>query len=153
MAHQVATAWPSASAISHLRVAPDGARVAAVVTVGKQMWVVVAAVVRDSAGIPIELGEVKQLTQLFEPATGLSWLGADRVGVLVDPNSPRLLTQMVGGPGSAEAAPSNAISIAGARTASGVRILGANGELFAHAGSAWREVASGVSVLATRVGE
>ncbi|MGD2202600.1 LpqB family beta-propeller domain-containing protein [Microbacterium maritypicum] len=153
VAHQVATAWPSASAISHLRVAPDGARVAAVVTVGKQMWVVVAAVVRDSAGIPIELGEVKQLTQLFEPATGLSWLGADRVGVLVDPNSPRLLTQMVGGPGSAEAAPSNAISIAGARTASGVRILGANGELFAHAGSAWREVASGVSVLATRVGE
>ena len=107
----------------------------------------------DVDRIPIELGEVKQLTQLFEPATGLSWLGADRVGVLVDPNSPRLLTQMVGGPGSAEAAPSNAISIAGARTASGVRILGANGELFAHAGSAWREVASGVSVLATRVGE
>jgi len=151
--HQIAKAWPSASTISHLRVSADGARVAAVVTVGKQMWVVVAAVVRDAAGIPIELGEFTQLTQLSEPAMGLVWLGADRVGVLADQSSPRLLTQVVGGPGSAEAAPSNALSIAGARTASGVRILGSNGELFAHAGSAWREVASDVSVLATRVGE
>ncbi|KTR75431.1 hypothetical protein NS234_15540 [Microbacterium oxydans] len=153
VAHPIAKAWPSASGISHLRVSADGARVAAVVTVGKQMWVVVAAVVRDSAGVPIELGEVKQLTQLADPATGLVWLGLDRVGVLADPSSPRLITQMVGGPGATEAAPNNAVSIAGARTASGVRILGANGELFAHAGSAWREVASGVAVLATRVGE
>ncbi|MFK0241065.1 LpqB family beta-propeller domain-containing protein [Microbacterium sp. NPDC090281] len=153
VAHQVTKAWPSASAISHLRVSSDGARVAAVITVGKQMWVVVAAVVRDSAGIPIELGEVKQLTQLAEPATGLVWLGADRLGVLADPNSPTLRTQMVGGPGSVEAAPANATSVAGARTATGVRILDANGELFAHAGSAWREVASGVTVLATRAGE
>ncbi|MGH3690820.1 MAG: LpqB family beta-propeller domain-containing protein, partial [Microbacterium sp.] len=152
-AHQVAKAWPSASAISHLRVSADGARVAAVVTVGKQMWVVVAGVVRDSAGIPIELGEVKQLTQLAEPATGLVWVGADRLGVLTDPNSPTLLTQMVGGPGSMEAAPGSATSVAGARTAAGVRILDANGQLFAHAGSAWREVAAGVSVLATRAGE
>lgn len=151
--HSIAKAWPSASGISHLRVSADGARVAAVVTVGKQMWVVVAAVVRDSTGVPIELGEIKQLTQLAEAATGLVWLGPDRVGVLTDPSSPRLITQMVGGPGSAEAAPGNAVSIAGARTASGVRVLGANGELFAHAGSAWREVASGVTVLATRVGE
>lgn len=153
VAHQIAKAWPSASEISHLRVSADGARVAAVVTAGKQIWVVVAAVVRDSAGVPIELGEVKQLTQLSEPATGLAWVGVDRVGVLADPSSPRLITQIVGGPGTSEAAPSNAISIAGARTASGVRILGSNGELFAHAGSAWRELAAGIAVLGTRVGE
>ena len=151
--HQIANAWPTASAISDLRVAADGSRVAAVVTVGKQTWVVVAAVVRDSANVPIELGDIKQLTQLAEPAIGLSWVGVDKLVVLVDPNSPTLLTQTVGGPGTAEAAPSDSISVAGARTVPGVRLLGANGELFAHAGSAWREVASGVSVLATRAGE
>jgi len=151
--HPVANAWPTASAISDLRVSADGARVAAVITVGKQVWVVVAGVVRDSSGVPIELGDVKQLIQLTEPAIALVWLGTDRLGVLVDPGSPRLITQMVGGPGTAEAAPSEAVSAAGARTAVGVRILGANGELFAHAGSAWRVVASDVSVLATRVGE
>jgi hypothetical protein len=153
VAHPIANAWPTASAVSHVRVAADGTRVAAVITVGKQRWVVVAVVVRDSAGIPIELGDIKQLIQIAEPATGLVWLGADRLGVLVDPSSPSLITQMVGGPGATEAAPADAIAAAGARSAAGVRILGATGDLFAHAGSAWREVASGVSVLATRVGE
>ncbi|MFK3679798.1 LpqB family beta-propeller domain-containing protein [Microbacterium sp. NPDC090218] len=153
VSHTVGNAWPTASAISDLRVAADGTRVAAVVTVGKQFWVVVAAVVRDSAGVPIELGDAKPLIQLSESATGLVWLGPDHLGVLVDPSSPKLITQMVGGPGTAEAAPGDAVSAAGARTTAGVRILGANGQLFAHAGTAWREVASGVSVLATRVGE
>lgn len=153
VAHDIANAWPTASEVSDLRVAADGTRVAAVITAGKQRWVVVAAVVRDSAGIPLELTDVKQLIRLDEPAIDLVWFGPDRLGVLVDPISPRIITQTVGGPGTAEAAPTDAISAAGARTAAGVRILGAGGQLFAHAGSAWREVASGVSVLGTRVGE
>lgn len=153
VSHDVANAWPTASEISGLRVAADGTRVAAVITAGKQRWVVVAAVVRDASGVPVELGDVKQLIRLAEPATGLVWFGPDRLGILVDPSTPRLVTQMVGGPGSAESAPSDAVSAAGGRTGAGVRILGAGGQLFAHAGSAWREVASGVSVLATRAGE
>lgn len=151
--HAVANAWPQASAISAIRVAGDGSRVAAVVTVGKQLWVVVAGVVRDFAGVPVELGEARPLIQLTEPAIGLVWLSPNRLGVLVDPTSPQLITQMVGGPGTAEAAPSDAVSVAGSQTTTGVRILGAKGQLFARAGTAWREVASGVSVLATRVGE
>ena len=151
--HPVANAWPAASAISDLRVSADGARVAAVVTVGQQRWVVVAAVVRDPAGVPVELGDVKQVTQLSAPAIGLAWLGSERLGVLIDPQSPQVLTQMVGGPGTAEAAPEDAVSIAGARTVGGLRIVGVGGQLFAHAGSAWREIAAGISVLATRAGE
>jgi hypothetical protein len=153
VAHTIADAWPNAAAISDVRVAADGARVAAVIVVGGQRWVVAAAVVRDSAGMPTALGEVKQLFQLAEPALGLSWLGADRLAVLVGPGSPRLVVQTVGGPGSVETAPTDAVSIAGARTSAGVRILGAGGQLFAHAGSAWREATDGVAVLATRAGE
>ena len=63
-----------------------------------------------------------------------------------------LLTQIVGGDGVTETGPSGAIALAGARTASGVRVLAADGSLFAHAGSAWREVATDVRVLATRAG-
>lgn len=151
--HDIADAWPTASAMSDLRLASDGTRVAAVITAGKQRWLVVAAVIRDSAGIPTALADAKQLIRLEEPAIDLVWFGPDRLGVLVDPGSPRLITQMVGGPGTAESAPSDAISAAGARSAAGVRILDTGGRLFAHAGSAWREVGAGVSVLATRVGE
>lgn len=151
--HPIANAWPNASQISDLRVSADGARVAAVVTVGGQRWVVVAAVVRDGAGAPVELGDIKQLVRIDQSAIGLVWLGADRLGVLVDPGGPRLISQLVGGPGSSEAAPSDAVSIAGARTPAGVRILGAEGGLHAHAGSAWRVILDDVSVLATRAGE
>lgn len=149
----IANAWPNASSISDLRVSADGARVAAVITVGQQHWVVVAAVVRDSAGVPTELGDVKQLSQVAAPAMGLAWLGAERLAVLIDPQTPQVLTEMVGGPGALETAPGDAVSIAGARSAGGVRVLGAGGQLFAHAGSAWREIAAGVTLLATRSGE
>lgn len=151
--HAIAKAWPEASAISALRVSAEGARVAAVVTVGGQRWVVVAAVLRDEAGTPVELGPVKQLTRIDGNVVGLVWLGAERLGVLVDGPSPTLLTQLVVGPGVTEASPTDAVSLAGARIPAGVRVLGATGALYAHAGSAWREVATGVKVLATRTGE
>lgn len=153
VAHKVAGAWPSASSISDLRVAADGARVAAVIVVGGQRWLAVASVVRDESGVPTDLGEMRPLLQLTEASTGLAWLGPDRLAVLTDSSTPRLLVQPVGGPGSAETAPSDAASVAGARTPAGVRILDAHGQLFAHAGSAWREVAEGVAILATRAGE
>lgn len=151
--HPVENAWAGASSISDLRVSADGARVAAVIEVGGQHWVVVSAVVRDSSGVPVELGEVKQLRSLNGPSTGLVWLGADRLGVLLGGQGPRVVTQIVGGPGAPEAAPADAVSIAGSRSLSGARVLGAGGQLFARAGSAWREVATGITVLATRAGE
>lgn len=151
--HAIEKAWPDASGISALRVSADGARVAAVITVGGQRWIVVAAIVRDDNGLPVELGTVKQLTRIDGDAAGLVWLAPDRVGVLVDGPSPILLTQLVVGPGSLEAPPADAVSLAGGRIPSGVRVLVATGALYAHAGSAWREVATDVRVLATRVGE
>lgn len=151
-ARAVTKAWPTASAVSALRVSADGARVAAVITVGGQHWVVVAAIIRDD-GVPVELGPAKQLTRIDGAADDLVWLGATRLAVLIPGEGTPLLTQMVGGPGAVEAAPAGADSLAGARTATGVRVRDAEGTLFAHSGSAWREVASGVRVLATRAGE
>lgn len=150
--HQIANAWPEAATISYLRVAADGARVAALVTVGGQRWVVVAVVLRDEAGVPTELGPMKQLAALSGDGAGLVWLGDDALGVLVDRDDPRLLTQLVGGPGTSVEAPADAVSIAGATNLSGVRMLDEGGEVLARRGSAWQTAASGVLVLATRAG-
>ncbi|MBO0980516.1 LpqB family beta-propeller domain-containing protein [Microbacterium sp. SD291] len=145
-------AWPEASSISAVRVAADGARVAAVVMVGAQRWVVVAAVIRDPSGLPTELGEVKPLTQLGGPASALVWLGPDRLAALVELDDTAVLTQTVGGIGATETAPTDAVSVAGSRTVMGLRVLGADGAVFARSGSAWRESTDGVLVLATRAG-
>lgn len=152
-AHPIADAWPEASSVQRIRVSADGARIAAVVVVGGQRWVVVAAVVRDENGLPTQLGPIKQLTRAEGEVEGLVWIGDYRLGILADPQDPDLLTQMVGGVGVAELAPSGATALAGARSGTGLRVLDVDGSLFAHAGSAWREVATGVIVLATRAGQ
>lgn len=151
--HPITDAWPEASSVQRIRVSADGARIAAVIVVGGQRWVVVAAVVRDDKGLPTQLGPIKQLTRAEGEVEGLVWIGDYRLGILADPQDPDLLTQMVGGVGFAELAPSGATALSGARSVSGLRVLDVEGVLFAHAGSAWREVATGVIVLATRSGQ
>lgn len=151
--HPVVNAWPEASAVSHLRVAADGARIAAVVTVGGQRWLAVAAVIRDGNGMPVELGDMTPLGRVQGEATGLVWLGTDRLGILMELDGPMLVSQLVGGPATIEAAPAEARAIAGASTVGGVRMLGADGALFVRSGSAWRESTSGIAVLATRSGQ
>lgn len=148
----IASAWPEASAVSAIRVSADGARVAAVVVIGGERWIVVSSVIRDETGLPTELGPTEPVAQLDGSAAGLVWLGADRLGVLTDPGDRMVVTQVVGGPGETEVGPTGAVSIAGARAATGLRVLGAEGAVFARTGSAWSESITGVSLLATRAG-
>lgn len=148
--HGVVNAWPAATSISNLRVSADGARVAAVLTLDGQRTVVIAAVVRDEGGMPLELGPVRVLGKLSAPSTGLAWLSASQLGILTDPEDPTLVSQTVGGLATSEGAPVDAVGIAGAR--GGARVLGADGVLFARGGTTWRQSGSGVVVLATRSG-
>ncbi|MFC4140279.1 MULTISPECIES: LpqB family beta-propeller domain-containing protein [unclassified Microbacterium] len=151
--NKVARAWPGASEISALRVAADGVRVAALVTVGGQRRSVVAAVVRDDKGTPIGLGEMHEIGRFTGTPQGLAWIGADAVGILTSSDDDRMLTQPIGGPVAASAAPAEPRGIAGARTAAGVRILSAEGVVFAQRGSTWQASLSDVLVLGTRSGE
>ncbi len=152
VAHTIDGAWPDASQVDAIRVSSDGARVAAVVVVGGERWIVVSSVIRDEAGLPTELGPTQPLAQVGGAVSGLVWLGPDRLGLLTSPEDRMVITQIVGGSGASESAPSGAISIAGSRTAAGVRVLGAEGAVFARSGSAWSESTEGVILLATRAG-
>ena len=148
----IAGAWPEASSVSAIRVSADGARVAAVVVIGGERWIVVSSVIRDETGRPTELGPTEPLAQLDGGAVGLVWLGADRLGLLTDLADRMVHTQIVGGTGTAEVAPTGAVSIAGSRVATGLRVLAADGSVFARSGSAWSESIDGVVLLATRAG-
>lgn len=150
--HPVLEAWPEASEVSAIRVAFDGARIAAVVTIGGERWIVVAAIVRDDQGTPLSLGVTEPLVRLDGTASDLAWLGTDELGVLVDAGGPAVRVQIVGGTGTVESAPAEAASIAGSRSQTGMRVLDAAGSLFARSGASWRETATGISLLATRAG-
>ena len=147
-------AFREASTISQLRVAPDGARMAAVVTIGGQRWIVAAAISRDESQVPVEIGPLHMVAQLDGKAIGLSWIGSDTLSVLVDDEGDRVvLTQGIGGPGSRAAAPEGAQSLAGGPLASSVRILSDEGVLFAQRGTTWQMGRAGVLVLGTHAGQ
>lgn len=151
---QVQSAFHDASSISELRVAADGVRVAAVVTIGGQRWLVVAAIIRDENDVPVELGPMRQVTQIDGATLGMAWIGEDALGLLVDADGSRIVrTQAVGGPGMEAAAPSQAASLSGGRTSAAVRILNDEGVLFAQRGSTWQMGLSDVLVLGTHAGQ
>lgn len=150
----IANAIPDASSISQLRVAPDGVRIAAVATIGMQRWLVVAAIIRDQDQVPVELGPVHMVAQLDGSALGMSWVAGDDLSVLIDSDGNRVvLTQNVGGTGVFAAAPATSISISGGSTSAAVRIIDADGVMFAQRGTTWQMGLSDVLVLGTRAGQ
>ena len=147
-------AFPDASAISAIRVAADGVRLAAVITVGGQHWLALAVIVRDQNQVPIEIGPTHLVAQIEGDARGMSWIGEDTLGILVDSDAARvMLTQKIGGPGTAAAAPEGAVAISGGRSSAAVRILDADGVLFAQRGTTWQMGLSGVLVLGSHAGQ
>lgn len=150
----IANAFPEASSISQIRVGPDGVRLAAIVTVGSQRWIGLAAIRRDQNQVPVELGPMHLVTQLDTPALGMSWVGEDKLSVLLDVDENRVvLTQDVGGPGVFAAAPGGAQSLSGGSTLTAVRILSDDGVMFAQRGTTWQIGLSEVLVLGTRAGQ
>lgn len=152
----ITNAFPEASSISQLRVGPDGVRIAAVVTVGNQRWVALAAIIRDADGVPNGLGQTHLITQLSNDVTVLdmSWVGEESLSVLTAFDSTRsVLTQDIGGPGELATAPGGARSLSGGRSNSAVRILDDHGVLFAQRGSTWQMGLSDVLVLGTHAGQ
>ena len=151
---EVQSAFPDASSISELRVAADGVRAAAVITVGGQRWLVVAAIIRDENQVPVELGPMHQVAQIEGATLGMAWVGEDALGILVDADGSRIVrTQAVGGPGAEAAAPSQAVSLSGGRTSAAVRILDGEGVVFAQRGTTWQMGLSAVLVLGTHAGQ
>lgn len=150
----IADAWPEASAISQLRVAPDGARVAAIIAIGGQEWVGLSGIVRDENGVPIALGDFEPLSMLPGPGLGLAWLGEDALGVLTrDGETLQLVERVIGGPAATSIVPTDTVAIAGANAISGVRLLSAGGVVAVKRGTGWQVSVSDVLVLATQSGK
>lgn len=147
-------AFPDASTISAIRVAADGVRLAAVVTIGGQHWLALAVIVRDQNHVPVEIGPAHPVAQIEGDALGMSWIGDDALGILVNSDAARvMLTQKIGGPGTEAAAPAEAMAISGGRTSVAVRILDAAGVLFAQRGTTWQMSLSDVLVLGSHAGQ
>jgi hypothetical protein len=151
---EVADAFPRASSITQLRVASDGVRVAAAITVGGQRWIALAAIIRDDAHAPVSLGDPHLVAQIDGTPLALTWIGEDALGVLIQDETAQVVrTQTIGGPGTQSAAPKDARMLSGGRTTAALRILGSEGVLYAQRGTTWQLGLAGVLVLGTHAGQ
>lgn len=149
----IGNAWPGATAITAMRVSRDGTRVAAVVQDGTTWAVWVASIQRDEDGIPVSLGERVRVTSLEAGSPALSWLGASAVVVASSvAGEPVVIEQPIGGPREQLRAPGSVVGLMGGNTATSVRLLTSEGEIFERRGGTWIASVSGVSVLAMQRG-
>lgn len=149
----VGEAWPEATNISAMAVSRDGARVAALLTVGGRSVVWVSGIVRGADRAPSILGAPLDLGSALGAGRSLAWLDDTTLGVLsAEGESTSVLEQLVGGPGVATTGPAGGVTIAGGATIATTRVRSADGTLFVRRGSNWQEVASGITVLATQQG-
>ena len=139
--------WSSASHVSAIAMSRDGARLAALVTVGGQLSLEVSGVVRDGDGRPKSLGDALTLATFPGRGIALTWLDDSTLGVIAASGSGRVVVQQaVSGPSTSTPAPDDAVGISGT-IGTTVRLRGADGTLYSQRGSNWEKAGTGVQVL------
>lgn len=150
---RVAKAWPEAIQIGQMQLSRDGTRVAAVVEVNARHELWAAAVIRDTSGAPVELGEPVLMSEISELPLDLTWLSDAGVGVLLSSSErSSVLVQVIGSPARTISAPAAAVAIAGENSADVLFLLDSSGVLYGLRGTHWQRTASEVQVLGTQQG-
>jgi hypothetical protein len=151
---QLEVPWRSAGRIISLAISRDGSRLLALTETNGNYQLLVSAVTRGEKSVPTLLGAPLE----FSPATGIpvaaAWVDATTV-VSVSSSGAlfNVKAQVVGGQGTdlAQVNEGTPLTIAGANTVAGVRILTTDGKVLSQRSSAqWQSVISGVKTLATQ---
>ncbi|KAA9111204.1 LpqB family beta-propeller domain-containing protein [Microbacterium rhizomatis] len=149
----ITAAWNGATQVWSIAMSRDGTRLAALVTAGGRSAAWVFGVIRDTAGVPRQLGEPLELSVPPGSGTGIAWLDDTTLGVVTSSGDTSVVTeQPIGGPSSTVAGPAGITTVAGANQTTTVRMRDSAGVLYAKRGSNWQQIATGVLVLATQQG-
>ncbi|WP_375384759.1 LpqB family beta-propeller domain-containing protein [uncultured Microbacterium sp.] len=149
----IAATWNGATQVSSIALSRDGTRLAALVTSGGRSAAWIFGVVRDTAGVPRQLGGPLELSQPQGSGIGIAWLDDTTVGIVTSSGDTAVVTeQPIGGPSTTVAGPSAITAVAGANQTTTVRMRDQAGVLYAKRGSNWQQIAAGVLVLATQQG-
>lgn len=148
---QIPVPW-SAERIQAIEVSRDGTRIAVLLADGGRTRVVLAAIERDEAGLPLALGQTAlELAGTAGEPLDLAWLDSGTIGVLsASASGARLGLQEVGTPDTAGEAPEGSIQLDGANSLRDLRVLTVDGDLATRAGVGWQAQDRDVRFLATQ---
>jgi hypothetical protein len=148
----IPTSWDGASGITSLEISRDGTRALAFLSVDGLPKLVVAAVIRNQAGVPQRLGQPVELSTGQGAPVDATWVDQLTVASVtaLPSGENRAVAQVLGGRSSSLGAPVGAVSIAGGNGLEGLRVLSGDGGLQQQRGSAWQATITGISRLAVQ---
>lgn len=151
---QLEVPWATADAILSLAISRDGSRVLALLETNGTNELVVSALLRGEKSVPVQLGVPVTLSLAAGTPVAATWVDPTTiVSVSTSGTTANVRTQVIGGQGAdlpvlTQGTP---ISVAGANTVAGIRILTSDGNVLTQRSSAqWQSTVSGVITLATQ---
>lgn len=151
-AHPVATSLPTGPNVTTFRVSRDGTRALLLLDDRGASRLLVAAVVRDSDGVPIRLGPPLELSAPDGAPVDATWADQLTVAVLTSVGeSSRVTTSEVGGDSSSAGRPSSeAVAVVGGNGLDRLLVLSADGDVLEPRGSSWQSTGLTADLLATQ---
>ncbi len=151
--HVVEATLPSDSRIVTLKVSREGARVLLMLDGSGGPRLVYAAVIRDEAsGVPVRLGELRDLPLNGDTAVDAAWVDEVRVASITRTDEQSLVElHELGGRSRPLGLPPQATQIVGGNAGvDGIRVLGGDGVVFEPRGSGWQNTGLRASFLGSQ---
>lgn len=145
----VRASWLTDQTITAFSLSAEGARAALIVDRGTRNQVVIASVIRDQSGNPIELASPLSLASDLSNPILVSWFDAITIAILNNqPESSNVALVSIGGATRGVQGLADAKSLLALGDGSSMYLLKNSGELFAFRGSFWSSIGSSVSAIA-----
>ena len=146
--------WAEADSILSLSISRDGTRVLALLETDDNYELVVSALVRGDKAVPLQLGTPVVLSVASGTPIASAWVDSTTVVSVSSAGGPfTVRTQVIGGQSAdlAQVSTGTPVSVVGANTIAGIRILTSEGNVLTQRSSAqWLSAASGVKTLAVQ---
>ena len=141
--------WLAGQSIIDFALSPEGSRVALVVANGGSNQVLVAPVIRDDSGMPIQLAAPISISGEIESAVRLSWFDSVTVAILNDePDQTSIALVSIGGTTRNIQGVTEVRSLVALGDGSNLYALKESGELVLYRGSFWSSVGSAIQAIA-----
>lgn len=147
---RVAASWLASEAVRGFSISPEGSRIAMLVAGPDRNRVLVAGIVRDSSGTPIELATPIEIGSEIAGPAQVNWVNLLTVAVINETaDFTNAVLVSIGGTSRTISAFPNARVIVSVGGSSQLFLLGAGGELYRFTGSSWAIVRNDVKALTT----
>jgi hypothetical protein len=144
----VSVPWLATQQITGFALSPEGARAAVLVKSSGLTRALIAGVVRDATGAPVELSEPLEIATDVSSASLISWYTPVTLAISSQGTEPAsVILATIGGTTRIIPGLGQARSLVSAGSGSGPFLLNTNGELFIYLGSFWNSIRESITAL------